>query len=119
MLPNFAMRLIITLLLLLPGFITQASTAPITSFDRLSLKHGLSQASVYSIVQDNQGFLWFATVDGLNRYDGYQFKVFRHNPDDPHSISHNDINALTIDATDTLWIGTADGLNYASNYAKL
>ena len=66
------MRLIITLLLLLPGFISLASTAlfePATHFDRLSIEHGLSQAMVRSIVQDHQGFLWFATDDGLNRYD--------------------------------------------------
>ncbi len=109
MLSNFDMRLIIILLLLLPGFITVAST--VTRFDRLSLEHGLSQASVYSIVQDHQGFLWFGTEDGLNRYDGYQFKVFRHNPDDPHSISNNFINTLMIDSVGTLWIGTDVGLN--------
>jgi ligand-binding sensor domain-containing protein len=62
-----------------------------------------------SIVQDRKGFLWFATQDGLNRYDGYSFKVFRHNPDDRHSISDNSINTLTIDSAGVLWIGTLGG----------
>ncbi|MFT4929889.1 MAG: signal transduction histidine kinase/ligand-binding sensor domain-containing protein, partial [Phenylobacterium sp.] len=64
-----------------------------------------------SIVQDKKGFLWFATQDGLNRYDGYTFKVFRHNPQDPSSISHNLIRTLYLDSKDRLWIGTAGGLN--------
>ncbi|MFT4928443.1 MAG: signal transduction histidine kinase/ligand-binding sensor domain-containing protein [Phenylobacterium sp.] len=106
------MRLIITLLLLFAvfiSFVTQA--APVTRFDRVSIELGLSQVTVLSIVQDYKGFLWFGTQDGLNRYDGYNFKVFRHNPDDPHSISDNDILNLTVDSAGSLWIGTDNGLN--------
>jgi len=58
-------------------------------FEHLSLQEGLSQSSVYAIVQDSQGFLWFATQDGLNKYDGYSFTVYQHIPDDPNSLSHN------------------------------
>ncbi|MFT4927596.1 MAG: signal transduction histidine kinase/ligand-binding sensor domain-containing protein [Phenylobacterium sp.] len=105
------MRLMIILLILLSAFVPEVlgSSAPVTRFDRLSVEHGLSQASVLDIVQDHKGFLWFATQDGLNRYDGYSFKVFRHNPDDPHSISDNSINTLFIDSTGLLWIGTLGG----------
>ncbi|MFT4924446.1 MAG: signal transduction histidine kinase/ligand-binding sensor domain-containing protein [Phenylobacterium sp.] len=107
------MRLIITLILallwLLSSFITVASSAFSTRFDRLSLEHGLSQTTVYSIIQDHKGFLWFATADGLNRYDGYTFKVFRHDPADSSSLSYNDIATLTIDSAGVLWIGTNGG----------
>ncbi|MFT4929437.1 MAG: hypothetical protein ACI8WB_005570, partial [Phenylobacterium sp.] len=101
-----ALLSLLMLLMLLMTFVTQGA---VTRFDRLSVEHGLSQSSVLSIVQDRKGFLWFATQDGLNRYDGYSFKVFRHNPDDAHSISGNSINTLTIDSAGVLWIGTLGG----------
>ena len=68
---------IIMVFMFLPAFFSLASTA-VTQFDRFSLDQGLSQVSVFDIVQDHKGFLWFATEDGLNRYDGYDFKVFRY-----------------------------------------
>ena len=56
--------------------------------------------------------MWFGTLDGLNRYDGNDFKLYRHDPDDPHSLSDNTIRGLIADHTGTLWIGTwAKGLN--------
>ena len=78
-------------------------------FDRLSLEDGLSQSAVSGIVQDRQGFLWFATLDGLNRYDGHGFKIYRNDPDNPHSLSHNNIRALQEDRTGALWLGTTGG----------
>lgn len=78
-------------------------------FDRFSTQHGLSQISVYSIVQDEQGFLWFGTEDGLNRFDGYSFRVYRHDPFNPASLSHSWAECLFIDRTGTLWIGTYGG----------
>ena len=98
------------LLLLFTSQPTRAS-GPATRFERLSIEDGLSQASVLSILQDSKGFLWFATQDGLNRYDGYEFKVYRHNPAQPGSISHNVINAVYEDKQGILWVGTGDGLN--------
>lgn len=81
-------------------------------FAHISLDEGLSQAAVYTIAQDRFGFMWFGTLDGLNRYDGYDIKVFKHDPADDHSISGNRITALSVDAAGELWIGTgADGLN--------
>ena len=58
-------------------------------FGRISTDQGPSGNEVWSIAQDRQGFMWFGTSNGLNRYDGYDFKVFKHNPDDPHSPSEN------------------------------
>ena len=85
------------------------ASGPNTRFKNLSVEHGLSQASVISISQDNQGFMWFGTQDGLNRYDGYQFKTFRHNPQDPHSLANNWIWSLYKDAQGRLWIGSELG----------
>lgn len=67
---------------------------------------------VNDMMQDRQGFMWFATKDGLNRYDGYNFKVFTRDPYDPHSISGNFCKALLEDSKGRIWIGTEkDGLN--------
>ncbi len=71
-----------------------------------SIADGLSSNSVTVLFQDNRGFLWIGTEDGLNRYDGYSFKVYRHNPTNPHSISGNFIQAITQDDEHNLWIGT-------------
>ncbi|WP_298369488.1 two-component regulator propeller domain-containing protein [uncultured Lutibacter sp.] len=83
------------------------------SFDHLSTKNGLSQNDVNAIYQDNQGFMWFGTHDGLNRYDGYKFTVFKPNPNDEFSINSNLVWKITGDENDNLWIGTTGyGLNY-------
>ncbi len=81
-------------------------------FAHLGLEEGLSQSSVHAILQDRRGFLWFGTEDGLNRYDGRTFKVFKPNPEDPFSISDRWINALYEDRAGNLWVGTRlGGLN--------
>lgn len=80
-------------------------------FDRLSIEHGLSQSTVFVILQDSLGFMWFGTQDGLNRYDGYEFTVFKHDPEDPTTISANFIRSIYEDRDGTLWIGTNRGLN--------
>lgn len=102
------MRLVITILLLLYAMKATAIT-PAVRFEHLSINEGLSQNSVVGIVQDNQGFLWFGTEDGLNRYDGYQFKLFRHDPQDLHSLSSNYITTVFKDDDGQLWIGTRGG----------
>ena len=63
-------------------------------FDHLSLEQGLSQGAVNCIVQDQRGFMWIGTQDGLNRYDGYTFTVFKHDPADEASLSANTIWSL-------------------------
>jgi ligand-binding sensor domain-containing protein len=81
-------------------------------FEQFSLEQGLSQCIVTSILQDRQGFLWFGTTDGLNKYDGYSFIIYKHRPNDPNSLSHNLISAIFEDHTGTLWVGTyQEGLN--------
>lgn len=78
-------------------------------FDRISLEEGLSQATVWTITQDRQGFLWFGTADGLNKYDGYRFTVYTHDPQNPTSLSDNRIYTIYEDRSGTLWIGTSVG----------
>ncbi|OQY03595.1 MAG: hypothetical protein B6I20_04730 [Bacteroidetes bacterium 4572_117] len=85
------------------------SQVPNIKFEHISLEDGLSQSSIYSIVQDNKGFLWFATLDGLNKYDGYSIKVYRNNLADSNSISDNVLNHLYVDPPEhggKLWIAT-------------
>jgi len=79
-------------------------------FTTLTTKEGLPNASVSAIVQDNQGFLWFGTQNGLARYDGYTFKVFENEPFLDNVLSHSQVQTLYLDG-DVLWIGTYGGLN--------
>jgi len=81
-------------------------------FEHLSVEHGLSQSVVHQITQDHRGFLWFATDSGLNRYDGYNFLVFRNDKQSPQtSIGGDRINCLLEDSRKILWIGTNHGLS--------
>ena len=82
------------------------------SWQSLTISDGLSQGMVNDMMQDREGFMWFATKDGLNRYDGYNFKVFTRDPYNPHSISGNFCKTLLEDSKGRIWIGTEkDGLN--------
>ena len=88
-------------------------------FEQIFLQHGLSQSIVKCIVQDKEGFMYFGTEDGLNRYDGYTFTVMRNNPEDTNSLSYNDINSICIDSDGNIWIGTFNsGLNKYNPYSK-
>src|SRR5438477_1471000 len=80
-------------------------------FARLSTADGLSQTKVAQIVQDDQGFMWFGNQYGLNRFDGYNFKVFVHDPRNPNSLSGVFISALFKDRDGTLWVGCDQFLN--------
>jgi two-component system sensor histidine kinase ChiS len=78
-------------------------------FQRISVEHGLSHSTVTCILRDSRGFMWFGTSDGLNRYDGSGFKVYRHDPQDPDSLGSNPVTALAEDGAGMLWIGTHGG----------
>ncbi len=81
-------------------------------FKHLSIEDGLSQNAVYEIIQDQHGFMWFGTLNGLNRYDGYSFKHYIHEPFDSTSLSGNTITELMEDSRGYLWIGTLQsGIN--------
>ena len=80
-------------------------------FRRLSTSQGLSQTRVAQIIQDDQGFIWFGTQHGVNRYDGREFRVFKNDPDQPGSLSGVFIYALFKDHAGTVWVGSDQGLD--------
>ncbi len=90
-------------------------TSPVSSkaihVDLFNVDNGLVQSGVTGVIQDSYGFLWIATQDGLNRYDGYYFKPFRNNPLDSSSLSNNYINAICEDRIGNIWLGTNLGLS--------
>ncbi len=81
------------------------------AFTRLSTNEGLSQSHVRAILKDSKGFMWFATDEGLNRYDGYKFSIYKHAPENRSSIQHSLVYDILEDKTGTLWVGTSDGLD--------
>ena len=80
-------------------------------FQRISLEHGLSQNSVNYIFQDSRGFIWACTEDGLNRYNGYNFKIIQNQPENPYSLSHNCIINMCEAKPGVFWLATPLGLN--------
>ena len=78
-------------------------------FRRYSLEDGLSQVFITSIAQDTRGFIWVGTQEGLNRFDGYDFVAYSHDPENPHSISHNLIKSILVDDRGFIWVGTDGG----------
>jgi ligand-binding sensor domain-containing protein/signal transduction histidine kinase len=81
----------------------------VVQFQQISLEDGLSQSVVNVILQDRRGFLWFGTQDGLNRYDDYNFKVYKSDPEDANSLSDGWVESLFEDKDGFIWIGTYQG----------
>ncbi|RZL53625.1 MAG: hybrid sensor histidine kinase/response regulator, partial [Pedobacter sp.] len=79
-------------------------------FRHYQVEHGLSNNSVFCSEQDKEGFMWFGTKDGLNRFDGYQFKTYRHNPEQSGSLGNDLVYALHYDSANRLWVGTNKGV---------
>ncbi len=103
----FAATMASQLLLLTPA---AAQTQKIR-FERLTIEDGLSQDAILAIAQDTQGFLWFGTEDGLNKYDGYKFTVYKHDTDDPASLIDNFVSEILVDRNGEIWVGTRSGLD--------
>ncbi len=76
---------------------------------KIQVADGLPNATVFSVQQDHDGFLWFGTVDGVARYDGYDFKVYQHDGIDINSISNNNAGNIFIDNNNIMWVGTFGG----------
>ncbi len=106
---SMLVRLLAFTIALVSGIATAG--APTMRFNQIDLRDGLSQATVLDIIQDRQGFMWFATQDGLNRYDGYDFVVYRQKHDDENSLSENYVNTVFEDSNGYLWLTTRNGLN--------
>lgn len=105
-------NIVICLFLLSTGTNSAFSEVPEQiNFSYISINEGLSQSTVFSIDQDKQGNMWFATYDGVNKYDGYSFTVYQHNEDDPNSIANDISRIVKTDSQGRVWIGTRDGLS--------
>src|ERR1700733_3492395 len=79
-------------------------------FNHYQVENGLSNNSVECSIQDDDGFLWFGTINGLNRFDGYTFKTFYSDPGDTTSIGSNFIRCLYNDSRGVIWVGTNKGV---------
>jgi len=99
----------LSLLLVLVPFWSSGQSREELKFDYLTLEDGLSQTTVFCILQDRNGFIWFGTEDGLNKYDGYSFRIYSYYPFDEQSLSNNTILALYEDKNGMIWIGTNGG----------
>ncbi len=80
-----------------------------TQISKITDEQGNSPSATFSIVESSKGFIWFGTIDGLYRYDGYNFKIFRNNPKDTNTLANNTIRAMTLYQDSLLWIGTQGG----------
>jgi ligand-binding sensor domain-containing protein/DNA-binding response OmpR family regulator/nitrogen-specific signal transduction histidine kinase len=97
------------LLILFSFILCNVKMAECQPLSYIGIDQGLSNNSVRCIYQDKKGFLWFGTYDGLNRYDGYSFKIFRNKFKDPGSLINNYIFSITEDEQSNMWIGTHGG----------
>ena len=91
---------------LFPSLAQAATDVTDAEFIRITSEQGLSNDVVYSILQDNQGFMWFAGEGGLIRYDGYKFKVYQNDPLDPNSIASNNVSQIYQDKDGAIWCST-------------
>lgn len=103
-----SLNYIILLLFFCPLF-TSGQVTPV-KFKHLTINEGLSQNTVYCTLQDSQGFIWIGTEDGLNRYDGYNFSIYKHTKA-AGTLSNSQVTCLFEDSDQNLWVGTTDGIN--------
>jgi signal transduction histidine kinase/DNA-binding response OmpR family regulator/ligand-binding sensor domain-containing protein len=102
----FCLLLLAVALQLCTTLFAQERLVPVYNFRKVE---GLSSNEIRArVVRDHQRYIWIGTVNGLNRYDGYEIKVYRHDPGDPHSLSSNSIYSLLVDNQNFLWMGTFD-----------
>lgn len=88
------------------------------NFKRITTDDGLSQSSVTKIFQDSKGYMWIGTRDGLNKYNGHKFEIYKYNDEGPNSIIGNSITAINEDKYGNLWVGTSTGLSKISANTK-
>tara|TARA_R110002153_G_scaffold273378_1_gene444157 strand:+ start:24137 stop:28714 length:4578 start_codon:yes stop_codon:yes gene_type:complete len=96
--------------LLLGLFSVHYSHAANNVFVKYSKSEGLVQNTVTNSLEDPSGFMWFSTFEGLSRFDGYEFKNYRHSSKDPHSLPNNFTKKLLLDSSENLWVATQNGL---------
>ncbi len=105
------LKYLFAVFLLSKGVVTAQIPKP-SLLEPITIDDGLSQGYISCIIQDSKGFMWFGTLGGLNRYDGYDFQVYQFKPDQPNSLSGNNISALYEDRDGFIWVGTwGQGIN--------
>jgi len=107
--------LVFAVALIFPCALWAESSVPtpdvVPSFQHIGVANGLAQSTVTAEAQGPMGYMWFATEAGLQRYDGYSYVGYRHDPTDPHSLSGGTISSLAFSADSTLWVGSTNGLD--------
>lgn len=79
------------------------------NYKQLTTEEGLSHSTVYAVLKDRHGFMWFGSLGGLNRYDGYRFYTFKHRAGDTTSLDSDNVRCLFEDNEGSLWVGTGGG----------
>lgn len=103
------MRILFQAVLLLALSINTYAINPDIKFSFVTTNMGLSQSTVFAVMQDSRGYVWLGTMDGLNMWDGYTITVFKNNPNDSTSLSHNTITTLAEDDEGNILVGTTGG----------
>lgn len=104
--PSFLRLALLWIILIVPApLYAQETPSQTLRFTRLTIDEGLSNPAVQVLLQDQQGFIWVGTEGGLNRFDGYRFIPYRHQPDNENSLGDNEVTALAEDSQGQLWIG--------------
>ena len=106
---RYCALLVILLFILSHQTFSQTHIPEKIQFKHLTREQGLSHNFIWCVLQDKKGFIWIGTYDGLNRYDGRKFKVFKHSKNDTTSLGANEVSALLEDRSGNLWVGTLGG----------
>lgn len=107
-----------------PIYYNQKNSNPVNSepvnprFEHFSIPEGLPSSSIRTITQDSIGFLWIATLNGLSRFDGYQFTNYHFDSEDPEFLSFVEINTVYTDRQGDLWVGSSQGLSFYDQEAS-
>ncbi|WP_373512496.1 two-component regulator propeller domain-containing protein [Persicitalea sp.] len=108
--PTLGLRVVVTVILLFSLRSTSLIAQPM-QIQHLTVRDGLSQSSPYHMLKDSRGFLWLGTQDGVNRFDGHRFRVFKPDVHDPHSLKGANVAGIVEDKQGNIWVGTEEGLN--------
>jgi signal transduction histidine kinase len=107
------------LILMCPCFAQFQKFSDELFFNRYTTEDGLSQASINAIIKDSKGFVWLGSDDGLNRFDGHQFRVYKKKPGDSTTLIGNTVQTLWEDSLSRIWIGTSEGLSIYDRHAEV
>ena len=108
---KYIIYMLLLIILLITTNIVYVSAYNNINFKNITSEDGLSQGTVETIIQDDQGYIWLGTNDGLCRYNGYEFKIYKHDEELENSITNNYIVDIKQDNLGNIWVGTANGLS--------